>query len=81
MDHAKTTKRATSSRRLVATTSQREIANIHHLPERWKMDNSTLPMNLSWQETVQLLFMQRIVITEAVAKFEIAKQLLAIRSI
>ena len=32
-----------------------EVPNRQRMPERWKMYNSTLPMNLFWMETVLLL--------------------------
>ena len=47
-----------------------ELQNRLHVQERWKMDSSTIPMNLLWTETALLLYAENFQKQEA-SKFEI----------
>ena len=48
-----------------------ELLNKQNLPEKWKLDNSMLPMNLSWREQIYA-FMQRTVRVNEFPEFKMA---------
>ena len=65
IDHTKTAERCHKLEATRCYNSQKitrrwfgELPNRQHVAERWKMDNSTLPLNPSWMETA-LLFLCR----------------------
>ena len=41
---------ATQPTSLIEKSSSRRLPNMQYLPERWRMDNSTSPVNLLWTE-------------------------------
>ena len=78
IDHARTAERCHKLEATRCCNSQKitrrwfgELPNRQHLVERWKMDNSTLPLNPSWMETALLFCAENTQVSRDFSKVKI----------